>query len=509
MPTLTWLTRNADMRRAAAVPVRSLLAAPEHDCGEAESGNLLVQGDNLDVLKALIPHYAGAVKCIFIDPPYNTRKDFAHYQDNLEHAQWLEMMYPRLELLSALLAKDGSIWAIIDDDEGHYLKVLMDEIFGRRNFVANVVWQKKHTRANDARWFSDNHDHILVYAKNKSKWTANLLPRTEKQDKGFSNLDNDPRGDWASQPIQVKTPNEDYIYEIKNPAGKSFYPPSGRSWQFSKQRYKELVGDNRIWFGKTGEGTPRIKKFLSEVQGGLKALTIWPHTEVGHNQDAKTESKKIDSKEVFSTPKPEKLLHRILHLATRPGDLVLDSFLGSGTTAAVAHKMNRRWIGVEMGEHAKTHCVPRMRAVIGGEQGGISEAVGWKGGGGFRFLQLGGAVFGEEGDINAEIDFPTLAAHIWFAETRTPLPPRKRNGAFLGAHNGAGYALLFNGILKDTSIAGGNVLTAKTLAAIRKNAGRANPEALVVYGEGCNFGDAHLKREGIEFKQIPYDCEKR
>jgi len=509
MPTLTWLTRKADMRRAAAVPVRCLLAAPEHDGGVADGGNLLVQGDNLDALKALIPHYAGAVKCIFIDPPYNTRKDFAHYQDNLEHAQWLEMMFPRLELLSALLAKDGSIWAIIDDDEGHYLKVLMDEIFGRRNFIANVVWQKKHTRANDARWFSDNHDHILVFAKNKNMWGVNLLPRTEKQDKSFSNPDNDCRGVWASQPIQVKTPNEDYIYGIKNPMGKEFYPPQGRSWQFSEERYHELVRDKRIWFGKEGKNVPRIKKFLSEVQSGLKAVTVWPHAEVGHNQDAKTESKKINSEDVFGTPKPEKLLHRILHLATRPGDLVLDSFLGSGTTAAVAHKMNRRWIGVEMGKHAITHCVPRLRAVIGGESGGISESVEWQGGGGFRFLRLGDAVFTEEGDINPAIDFPTLAAHLWFAETHTPLPPQQPGGAFLGAHNGAGYALLFNGILKDKRIGGGNVLTTKTLAAIRKNAGGAKAHTMVVYGKGCSFGDARLKQERIEFKQIPYDCEKR
>lgn len=507
MPTLTWLTRKTDMRRAAQVPVRCLQAAPEHDGGNAH-GNLLVQGDNLDALKALIPHYAGAVKCIFIDPPYNTRKDFQHYRDNLQHAQWLEMMFPRLELLQALLAEDGSIWAIIDDDEGHYLKVLMDEIFGRRNFVANVVWQKKFSPQNDAKWLSDSHDHILVYAKSKEIWRPNLLPRTAKMDSRYANPDNDARGAWTAGDCSVKTYNAEYDYPVTTPSGRTVTPPAGACWRFSKEKFHALIQDERIYFGKTGRNIPRYKRFLTEVREGIVSTTLWTHAEVGHNQEAKQEIKQFDLDSVFTTPKPEKLLHRILHLATQPGDLVLDSFLGSGTTAAVAHKMSRRWIGVEMGEHAVTHCVPRLRAVIAGEQGGVSKTTNWEGGGGFRFLRLGDAVFTEAGDINPQVDFSALAAHLWFAETCTPLPPQKTKCAFLGAHRGTGYALLFNGVLGDAKINGGNVLTAKTLAAIRE-AGGAKAGKMVVYGKGCSFGDARLQKERIEFKQIPYDCEKR
>ena len=508
MPTLNWLTRKDDIKVSGQVPYRILEPVAGGVYGDPGSGNLLIQGDNLDALKSLLPFYAGSVKCIFIDPPYNTRKDFEHYQDNLEHTQWLEMMYPRLELLRKLLADNGSIWTIIDDDEGHYLKVLMDEIFGRKNFVANVVWQKKHTRANDARWFSDNHDHILVYAKTKEKWVINLLPRTELQDKGFSNPDNDPRGAWASQPIQVKTPSEKYIYEIENPVGKKFLPPQGRSWQFSKERYEEFVMDNRIWFGKDGKNVPRIKKFLSEVQDGLKALTIWPHTDVGHNQEAKEEIKNINSADVFSSPKPERLMQRVLQLATQPNDLVLDSFLGSGTTAAVAHKMNRRWIGIEMGEHAHTHCIPRLEKVIAGEQGGISKAVNWQGGGGFRFLRLGETIFLPDGDINPQITFAGLAAHLWFAETRTPFDGADQS-PFLGVHDNTGYALLYNGILRDKKANGGNVLTTATLDAIRRDAPDGFDGPVVVYANGCRFSQERMRAENLEFKQLPYDCEQR
>lgn len=510
MPTLTWLTRQMDVRRVAAVPSRCLLSVPNNDGGDdADSGNLLIQGDNLDALKALIPHYAGTVKCIFIDPPYNTRKDFEHYQDNLEHAQWLEMMYPRLELLRTLLASDGSIWVIIDDDEGHYLKVLMDEIFGRNNFVANIVWQKKHTRANDARWFSDNHDHIIVHAKKKETWKIVRLPREESQNKNFKNPDNDPRGLWTSGPCHVKTPNENYIYPITTPSGRVVTPPQGTSWRYSQKKFSELMNDNHIYFGKAGGNVPRYKRFFSEVQQNIVPTTFWQHAEVGHNQDAKQEVKKFNADNVFSTPKPEKLIERILHLATNSGDLVLDSFLGSGTTAAVAHKMNRRWIGVEMGEHAVTHCVPRLRAVIDGEQGGISELVNWKGGGGFRFLKLGDAVFTEEGDINPQIDFFTLAAHLWFAETHLPMVPQKQKNVFLGSHRNIGYALLYSGVLDDKKINGGNVLTTKTLLAIRAQADRVDLDKIVVYGNGCNFGKYRLEQEKVDFKQIPYDCKKR
>jgi len=410
-------------------------------------------------------------------------------------------------LLRALLAEDGSIWAIIDDDEGHYLKVIMDEIFGRRNFVANVVWQKKHTRANDARLFSDNHDHLFVYAKNKNAWTINRLPREARHNKIFTNPDNDPRGDWASGPCHAKTPNEKDIYPITLPSGRVVNPPPGRSWQFSEKRFAELVADNRIYFGKSGDNIPRYKRFLTEIKREIVPVTVWPHAEVGHNQDARGEVKAFNPEDVFATPKPERLLHRVLHIATNPGDWVLDSFLGSGTTAAVAHKMGRKWIGIEMGEHAVTHCIPRLNKVIDGEQGGISEAVNWNGGGGFGFYRLGEAVFDAAGAIHPAIKFPTLASHVWFSETGTPWSGRAQ-GAFLGAHDGIGYALLYNGVLGDKRVNGGNVLTRETLAAIRQAAGES-PGTLVIYAAASRFGEAFLKRENIVFKQTPYEIEAR
>ena len=475
---------------------------------ESGADNLLIQGDNLDGLKALCPYYAGKIKCIFIDPPYNTRKDFEHYQDNLEHAQWLEMMYPRLELLHELLADDGSIWVIIDDDEGHYLKVLMDEIFGRKNFVANVVWQKKFSPQNDTKWLSDSHDHIIIYAKSKDVWRPLLLPRTEEMDKRYKNPDNDPRGVWTSSDFSVKTYSAKYDYPITAPNGKTMRPAQSRCWQTSEENFLSLVADNRIWFGKNGNNVPRLKKFLSEVQGGLKSMTVWTHEEVGHNQDAKKEVKSFNSDNVFSTPKPERLIQRVLQLATKPGDIVLDSFLGSGTTAAVAHKMRRQWLGIEMGEHAKTHCVPRLCAVIDGEQGGISEAEKWHGGGGFRFMRLGDEIFTQDGAVNPKINFSALAAHLWFAETHTPLPPQKRQSPFLGVHHKTGYALLYNGVLSDKKINGGNVLTAATLAHIRKAAKKYDGK-IIIFANASRFGDARLKSENLEFRQIPYDCKKR
>ena len=513
MPTLSWQTRAADIRAAGATPYRALVADDALSHGEPNGENILIQGDNLPALKSLVPHYAGAVKCVFIDPPYNTRKDFEHYDDNLEHSQWLAMIRPQLDLLRRLLAEDGSIWAIIDDDEGHYLKVLMDEVFGRKNFVANVVWQKKHTRANDARLFSDNHDHIIVHAKNKEKWSMNLLPRTETQNSRFRNIDDDPRGVWASQPIQVKTPSENYIYEIENPAGIKFWPPAGRSWQFSKERFDELARDNRIWFGRGGRNTPRIKKFLSETQLGLTALTIWPHEEVGHNQGAKEEAKNFNRQDVFATPKPEKLLMRVMQLATQPGDLTLDSFLGSGTTAAVAHKMGRRWIGIERGEHAQTHCLPRLRAVVDGDDaGGITTAANWRGGGGFRFLRLGEEIFLPSGKINHAIGFGALAGHIWFQQTATPLSLAQTRGPFLGARKGVGYALLFNGIIKDKSANGGNALVRATLGRCRESARAAGfPDGgrLVIWGNSNRLRRTTLRAANVEFRQTPYEIKTK
>ncbi|MDR2735184.1 MAG: site-specific DNA-methyltransferase [Spirochaetota bacterium] len=513
MPTLHWLTREQDMRAAANTEYRLLTEDARYGCGDPGSGNCIVQGDNLEALKALLPFYAAQAQCIYIDPPYNTGSAFAHYDDNMEHTKWLSMMYPRLELLKQFLREDGSIWISMDDDETHYLKVICDEIFGRSNFIASCIWHKKHTRSNDARWFSDNHDYILVYAKCKNTWRPNLLPRADDSDKGYTNPDNDPRGVWASNPCHVKTPSQSCIYPITTPSGRKISPPNGRSWMVTKERFQELIKDNRIWFGLSGDNAPRHKKFLSEVKDGFVPTTLWFRDEVGDNQEAKTEIKLLHPEDVFATPKPERLLQRILHLATKPGDLVLDSFLGSGTTAAVAHKMGRRYIGIEMGEQATTHAAVRLRKVIEGEQGGISKAVGWQGGGGFRFFTLGDAIFDNERRIKKNIRFASLAAHIYFTETKTPRSARSRESTFLGIHAGTAYALLYNGILGDISTGGGNVLTQTTLARILRDIGidtkksKAAYSQLVIYGEAVRLGQETLRRAHIIFKQTPYDIK--
>jgi adenine-specific DNA-methyltransferase len=389
---LTWIGKGDEPK----LEPRILIENPEYSYGEPNTGNMLIHGDNLLALKALEQDYTGKVKCIYIDPPYNTGNAFEHYDDGIEHSMWLNLMKPRLVLLRNLLKTDGSIWISIDDDESHYLKVLCDEVFGRRNFVSNVIWEKKYSPQNDAKWLSDSHDHILVYAKNKDIWRPNLLPRTEEMNSIYKNPDNDPRGIWTSDNLSVKTYSKSCDYTITTPAGNSFNPPMSRSWGISKERFSELVSENRIWFGKDGKGMPRLKRFLSDVKDGRVSKTIWLRVEVGDNQEAKRETKVFDSESVFSTPKPERLIERILALASKGNDIVLDSFLGSGTTAAVAHKMGRRWIGVELGEHAKTHCFPRLKLVVDGEQGGISKSVNWQGGGGYKFYTLAPSLLNQD-----------------------------------------------------------------------------------------------------------------
>lgn len=355
--------------------------------------NLLIQGDNLLALKALEAKYAGKVKCVFIDPPYNTGSAFTHYDDGVEHSLWLTLIRDRLEIIRNLLAEEGSLWITIDDNEAHYLKVLCDEVFGRNNFIANLAWHKRISPANDAKYFSGDFDHILTYAKSKIFWAPNRLQRNESQLSNYKNPDNDARGPWNSSAYTcAKTAAErpNLYYPIKQPnTGKEIWPSKTRVWAYNEDTHRKNVEAGLVYWGKDGMGSmPRIKKFLTHTKL-VVPRSIWSHEEAGHNQESKIEIEKLFPGDPFSTPKPEKLLKRVLEIATNPGDLVLDSFAGSGTTGAVAHKMGRRWIMVELGEHCHTHIVPRLRKVIDGEdQGGISKAVGWQGGGGFRYLRL-------------------------------------------------------------------------------------------------------------------------
>ena len=352
--------------------------------------NKLIFGDNLLALKALEQEYAGKVKCVFIDPPYNTGSAFTHYDDGLEHSIWLSLIRDRLEVIRSLLSDDGSLWISIDDNEAHYLKVLCDEIFGRGNFVASIAWQKVYTSKNSAKYFSAMHDYLLVYTVNKEKWNLNQLPRSEKQDKAYNNLDKDPRGPWKATPLHARNYYSQGSYEVLSPIGKAFSPPPGRYWAISKDSFNNLQNDGRIWWGKDNSGTPNKKTFLSEVKQGVSPSTMWFYDEAGHNAEAKNEINALAlNEDVFITPKPEKLIKQVLTIATNPGDLILDSFAGSGTTGAVAHKMGRRWIMIELGEHCHTHIIPRLKKVVDGEdQGGISKTANWQGGGGFRYYSL-------------------------------------------------------------------------------------------------------------------------
>jgi adenine-specific DNA-methyltransferase len=504
MPILHWLNDEEARKTSSRVPYRLLEADEAISAGDPNTENMLIQGDNLEALKALLPYYAGQVKCIYIDPPYNTQSAFEYYDDNLEHSTWLSLMYPRLEILRDLLADNGSIWISMDDNEEPYIRILLDEIFHRKNFIANVVWQKRTSP--DARiQLGAAHDYIIVYAKNADNISFNKMPLTEEQKKGYKNPDNDSRGPWVSTDFTAQGWRPNQMYKLTTPGGTVYEPPLGRCWSNIESEYNKLVAEGRMWYGKDKNGRPRVKTYLFESEG-VSSWTWWSNNEVGHNQEAKKEINELfGANNAFDTPKPERLLHRILYISTKLNDLVLDSFLGSGTTAAVAHKMGRRYIGIEMGEHAITHCTPRLKKVIEGEQGGISQEVGWQGGGGFHFYRLGETIFNEEGQINPVVKFHPLAAHIWFTETHTPLGFKgKQPSPLLGIHNGTAYYLLYNGILGDKAKDGGNVLTGKILASLPPHQG-----SKVIYGELTTFGSQRLTRENINFKQVPYDIKAR
>jgi len=370
--------------------------------------NLLIRGDSLDALRALArtPEYAeryrGKVKLVYIDPPFNTGQAFEHYDDGLEHSIWLGMMRERLELIRDLLSPDGSVWVHLDDAEMAYCRVLMDELFGRRAFVSTVVWEKAQGARNDTD-ISSAHDYIMIYAKTERiafRRYRNLLERQEHQIARYQNPDNDPRGPWRQGDNgTAKSGSEDYRFPISLPSGRVVRPPAGSYWRFSPSTFERAREEGRIWFGRDGDSLPVIKRYLAEVQDGVVPRTWWPATEVGSNQEAKRDHlrKLFPDREPFSTPKPERLLERVIHIGSNPGDIVLDAFAGSGTTAAVAHKMGRRWVTVEQNEATvDTFTRPRLVKVIdGADPGGISDAAGWTGGGGFVELRVARATFDE------------------------------------------------------------------------------------------------------------------
>lgn len=562
MPTLNWMGREKATKSVKEVVMKILREDKSLSYGSGD--NVLVHGDNLEALKALLPFYAGEVKCIYIDPPYNTGSAFEHYDDNLEHSTWLNMMYPRLKLLREFLREDGSIWISIDDREGAYLRVICDEIFGRQNFVSNISWQRTYSTRNDAKGIVNEVEHILVYSKREG-WQPKKLARTEEMDGKYKNPDNDVES-WKSTDASAPgaATHQGMVYAIQNPiTGTLIYPPFGRCWSYdqstmfslmnewaeyelkdisddlkraeicgvnvddvrknvnaimlakpleeSRKRAEELLKNGpwpKLYLMKKGKGGLARKTYLSDV-GGAPPTNLFEYKDVGHTDEAKKEVLKVfDGQSPFATPKPERLIKRVLEIATDEGDLVLDSFLGSGTTAAVAHKMGRRWIGIEMGEHAKTHCAVRLKKVVDGEQGGISKSVKWQGGGGFRYYELGEAILKEDGSLTGDIPFDVMAAHVWFSETKTPYIGGKKS-TVLGVYGGTAYVLLYNGILKDRSVNGGNVLTRKTLEVIEADLSGRDYEKIVVYGEACRLMASTLEALKIEFRQTPYDLVTR
>lgn len=574
MPTLNWIGKQAVVKHHQDVPYRllepvpalSLPARPEsfdHAQGrlsdppsrEVEGqqetadfgGNLIVQGDNLHALKALLPRYAGQVKCIYIDPPYNTGNEGWVYNDNVNspeirkwlgevvgregetldrHDRWLCMMYPRLVLLKQFLREDGSIWISMDESEITHLRSIMDEVFGRQQFVACNAWQKRYSRENRGA-IGDVHEYVLVYALNSELFqtTRNRVPIDEKQAAVYKNPNNDPKGRWRGIPMTAQGFRPNQMYEIETPSGRKVRPPEGRCWSTIESEFLKLKSEGRIYFGKDGNSQPNIIRYLTEVEGFVP-WTWWPHEEVGHTDEAKKEIQSLfGTQTAFDTPKPTRLIQRILQIASNKNDLILDSFAGSGTTGHAVLKQNaedggkRRFILVEMDDNiARNVTAERVKRVAQGYRKGkdaltsLPEGEGkdWVAGlgGGFQFCTLSKEpLFTAEGQIRSDVRFAQLAEFVWFRETGSGLPVHPSTGSgrtalnspLLGVHEGRAIYLLYNGILKDKSVNGGNVLTGKVLEVLPAFDG---PK--VIYAAACRLGEPRLRREGIVFKQTPY-----
>ena len=403
---LTWIGKGDEPK----IEPRILIHDKEKSYGDENTENMLIHGDNLLALKALEQQYAGQVKCIYIDPPYNTGSAFEHYDDNLEHSIWLGLMKSRLEILKNLLSADGSIWISLDDSEAHYCKILCDEIFGRVNFLGDIAWEKSDSPKMDAKIFSSRYDHTLVFAKNVNNFTTNKLVSTEIPSH-YNKVDLDGR-QYYLKPLRAmgadgyREKRPSLYFGVIAPDGTEIFPKnqdgSDSRWRWSKEKVNNE--SHRLEWVQGRNGWSLYFKIYYDEQDGTPPETLWKHTVVGSNRTSKKEIKDLFGADVFDTPKPEALISQVLTVATKEGDLVLDSFLGSGTTAAVAHKMGRRWIGVELGEHCYTHCKPRLEKVVDGEQGGISKVVNWQGGGGFKFYELAPSLLKQD-KLNLQILF--------------------------------------------------------------------------------------------------------
>lgn len=528
MPILSWIGKDKVVNHDKELPFRVLKPVKELSVGE-NSENLLIEGDNLEALKALMPFYYGKVKCVYIDPPYNKGNEKWIYNDRVNspqiknwlnkvvggqgedlcrHDKWLCMMYPRLKLLKDLLSENGAIFISIDDNEVHHLRQIMDEIFGEANFVTNIIWQKKYSPQNDAKYFSDMHDFIVVYAKHKNKndeqngWIRNLLPRTDEMNARYTNPDNDSRGVWKSSDLSVKTYNKETDYSITTPSGRVVNPPYRSCWRVSKEKFQEMVDDNRIWFGRDGKSVPSIKRFLSEVRDGSVPVTIWFRDEVGDNEKAKKEVNTVlrETNLTFETPKPIELIKKIIRLSTDKDSIILDSFAGSGTTGHATLELNkydngnRKFILVELENNIAENVISkRLEKVIKGyKEGMFPEGTGQ----GFEYLNLNGELYDKSGLVNPQAKYEDMAAYIYFTETKNYLDIATIKNPHIGSQGSTHYFLFFEG-------KGKNILDEKTLKKIYEYNGKK-----VIYADKCLIDDEQLEKLGITFKQIPYELKK-
>ena len=534
MPTLTWVGKDKVVNHHQDVPFKVLRPESHFDAPEGSpvnsTGNRIIHGDNLEALKSLLPEFEGKVNCIYIDPPYNTGNEGWAYNDAVNdpkikkwlgqvvgkegedlsrHDKWLCMMYPRLKLLHRLLAKDGVIFISIDDNEQANLKLICDEIFGGANFINNVIWEKKFNPQNDAKYFSDNHDFIVTYAKNKTLWNRNFLPRTEIQNDRYKNIDKDSRGVWASDNFTVKTYSKDYDYEIITPSGRKVSPTDGRCWATSEENFNVLVQDNRIWFGQKGDGVPRLKRFLTDVQEGIVPLTIWKHTEVGNNQDSKQILKRIfpESKTPFETPKPPSLIKRILQIATDKQAIILDSFAGSGTTAHATLDLNaqdggnRRFILVEMEDYADTITAERVRRVISGYGEGTKKVAGL--GGSFDYYTIGEAIFNPDDTLNEAVGIEVIRHYVAYSEGIPNADQTPQDNT---------YTPYLMGLNSDTAwlfYYEPNEVTCLDLDFLNTlKFGAAKPGTAIIYADKCLLTKEFMTQYGIIFKKIPRDITR-
>ena len=549
MPTLDFKGKQFIYAHHLTVPYRPLVpdAAKSLNSAGADD-NLIIHGDNLHALKALLPRYAGKVKCIYIDPPYNTGNEGWVYNDKVNSPlmkawlkdqspvdgedlerpdKWLFMMWPRLQLLKELLADDGVILVSIDDNEQHHLRMLMDEVFGPTNFVAEIIWQKKYAPANDAEFFSDNHDFLLCYVKNRWKkgtgigWKRNLLPRGDKQNKKYNNDDQDGRGPWRTDNLTAKSYSSDYDYPIMNSnTGTAYLPTQGRSWITNSQTMETWIAEGRVFFGKNGKGRPQLKTYLAEVQQGVVPLTIWPYDEVGHTDSARKLIKEIfqERDNPFDNPKPIGLVDRILQIATGPEDIILDSFAGSGTTAHAVlalnkgRRGNRKFILVECEDYADTTTAERVRRVINGVPDARDATLKEGLGGSFSYCTLGEPI-DTEGLLTGEHlpEYSALAAYVLHTSSgisagANDLEPRDDDGLFY--RNGEqDYYLLYQPDLEwlGSHDAMFNAERAERIA----HRNKAEERKAVVFAPGKYIGQRELSGFGIVFCQLPYQIHQR